>query len=198
MATSGKHSWIEDSDVFSLFPTLVWKTQLRAGVHEAIAASALELLRSLRQGLPELKTGEAWQSGHALHAREELRELCDCVRRTADAVAELAQLLARVQGMARLPGFAGLQLGQALPQRAQQLECACGYRFVHPGPKLGFPYQGGEQRKDVRILDPRLLARYRHGAPASGPGLLRLDPRALQHRSPARDLGGDERAELLG
>ncbi len=53
MATSGKHSWIENSDVFSLFPTLVWKTQLRAEVHEAIDASALELLRSLRQGLPE-------------------------------------------------------------------------------------------------------------------------------------------------
>src|SRR2546426_8932639 len=70
MATPGRHSWIEDSDVFSLFPTLVWKTQLRAEAHEAIDASALGLLRSLRQGLPELKTGEAWQSGHALHRRE--------------------------------------------------------------------------------------------------------------------------------
>src|SRR5258708_14217536 len=69
MAISGKQSWIEDSDVFSLFPTLVWKTQLRAEVHEAIDASALGLLRSLRQGLPELKSGEAWQSGHALHRR---------------------------------------------------------------------------------------------------------------------------------
>src|SRR5436190_16392287 len=75
MATSGKHSWIEESDVFSLFPTLVWKTQLRAEVHGAIDASVLGLLCSLRQGLPELKTGEAWQSGHALHRREELREL---------------------------------------------------------------------------------------------------------------------------
>src|SRR5256885_9376786 len=72
MATSGKHSWIEDSDVFSLFPTLVWKTQLRAEVHEAIDTSVLGLLRSLRQGLPELKTGEAWQSGHALHRRGEV------------------------------------------------------------------------------------------------------------------------------
>src|SRR2546429_5436062 len=81
MATSGKHSWIEESDVFSLFPTLVWKTQLRAEVHEAIDASVLGLLRSLRQGLPELKTGEAWQSGHALHRREEMRELFGPVSR---------------------------------------------------------------------------------------------------------------------
>src|SRR2546428_7527505 len=83
MAISGKQSWIEDSDVFSLFPTLVWKTQLRAGVHEAIAASVLGLLRSLRQGLPELKTGEAWQSGHALHRRGEMREPCDPGHRAA-------------------------------------------------------------------------------------------------------------------
>ena len=81
MAISGKHSWIENSDVFSLFPSLVWKTQLRAEVHQPIDASALGLLQSLRQGLPELKTGEAWQSGHALHGREELRELCDRVSR---------------------------------------------------------------------------------------------------------------------
>src|SRR3989442_10479743 len=69
MAISGKHSWIENSDVVSLFPTLVWKIQLRAEVHEPIDASALGLLHSLRQGLAELKPGEAWQSGHALHRR---------------------------------------------------------------------------------------------------------------------------------
>jgi len=92
MANSGKHSWIENSDVVSLFPTLVWKTQLRAEVHEAIDASALGLLRSLRQGLPELKTGEAWQSGHALHRREELRELCDCVSRAAASVLQFLNI----------------------------------------------------------------------------------------------------------
>ena len=90
MAISGRHSWIENSDVFSLFPSLVWKTQLRAEVHEPIDASALGLLHSLRQGLPELKSGEAWQSGHDLHAREELHELCDCVSR---AVASVLQFL---------------------------------------------------------------------------------------------------------
>src|SRR5438034_3499440 len=92
METSGKHSWIEESDVFSLFPTLVWKTQLRAEVHGAIDASVLGLLCSLRQGLPEVKTGEAWQSGHALHRREELRELCDRVSRTAAGVLQFLKI----------------------------------------------------------------------------------------------------------
>lgn len=92
MAISGKHSWIENSDVFSLFPTLAWKIQLRAEVHEPIDASALALLDSLRQGLPGLKTGEAWQSGHALHRREELRELCGCVRRAAASVLQFLKM----------------------------------------------------------------------------------------------------------
>src|SRR2546421_7336578 len=79
MAISGKHSWIENSDVVSLFPTLVWKIQLRAEVHEPIDAAALGLLHWLRQGQPELKSGEAWQSAHALHRRGELHAPCDRV-----------------------------------------------------------------------------------------------------------------------
>lgn len=92
MPVSGEHSWIENSDVFSLFPTLVWKTQLRAEVHEPIDASALGLLHSLRQGRPELKAGEAWQLGHALHGREELRELCDCVCRAVFSVLQFLKI----------------------------------------------------------------------------------------------------------
>lgn len=92
MANSGKRSWMENSDVLSLFPTLAWKIQLRTEVHEPIDASALGLLGSLRQGLPELKTGEAWQSGHALHRREELRELCDCIRRAAASVLQFLKM----------------------------------------------------------------------------------------------------------
>ncbi len=92
MANSDNHSWIADSDVVSLFPTLVWKIQLRAEVHEPIDASALGLLHVLRQGLPELKHGDAWQSGHALHQREELHALCDCVSRAAASVLQFLSI----------------------------------------------------------------------------------------------------------
>lgn len=92
MAISGKQSWIESSDVVSLFPTLVWKIQLRAEVHEPIDASALGLLQLLRQGQPELKPGDAWQSGHALHRREELHALCDCVNRAAASVLQFLKI----------------------------------------------------------------------------------------------------------
>lgn len=92
MANSGKHSWIENSDVVSLFPTLAWKIQLRTEVHEPIDANVLGMLDVLRQGRPGLNTGEAWQSGHALHRREELRELCDCVRRAAASVLQFLKI----------------------------------------------------------------------------------------------------------
>jgi len=55
MTTSRKRPWIESSDVLSLFPTLIWKIQLRTEVHEPIDASALGLLDALRQGLPVLQ-----------------------------------------------------------------------------------------------------------------------------------------------
>ena len=92
MTISGKHSWIETSDVLSLFPTMVWKIQLANEVHERIDASALGLLHSLRRGLPELKSGEAWQSGHDLHTREELHELSDCVSRAAASVLQFLKI----------------------------------------------------------------------------------------------------------
>jgi hypothetical protein len=83
-------------------------------------------------------------------------------RRPADAVAKGVQLLAPVQGMARLPGFAGLQLRLSLPQRVQQSECGCVDRFVDLGAKLDFPDQGRKKRNDVRVFDPRVLAGYCH------------------------------------
>jgi uncharacterized protein (TIGR02466 family) len=92
MATSDTRSWIESSDVVSLFPTLAWKIQLRAEVHEPIDESALGLMRLLRQGQPALKPGEAWQSGHALHRREELHALCDCVSRAAASVLQFLKI----------------------------------------------------------------------------------------------------------
>lgn len=92
MAISGRQSWIENSDVLSLFPTLVWRIQLRAEVHESIDGRALGLLHSLRRGLSGLRAGEAWQSGHALHGREELRELCNCVSRAAASVLQFLKI----------------------------------------------------------------------------------------------------------
>ncbi|MGH8674064.1 MAG: 2OG-Fe(II) oxygenase family protein [Burkholderiales bacterium] len=88
----GKHPWIDDSDVLSLFPTLVWKIRIRAELRDSIETRVLDLVRALRRGLPELEPGEAWQSIHALHEREELRALCDCVRGAAASVLQFLKI----------------------------------------------------------------------------------------------------------
>lgn len=92
MALPRNRSWLDGSDVHSLFPTPVWELRLRATVHDTIDTGVLALLDALRQGLPELKAGEAWQSGHALHRRGELRELCQHVGRAAASVLQFLKI----------------------------------------------------------------------------------------------------------
>src|SRR5437870_3608580 len=69
-----------------MFPTLVWKIQLRTERHEAISSGILALLARTRRDLPELGPGQEWQSEHTLHQREETRELVSCVNDAAHGI----------------------------------------------------------------------------------------------------------------
>ena len=80
MVNEGKQ-WIETSDVIPMFPTLVWKRQIEAGLRDALAARILAALTDMRGGLPPLEPGRGWQSAQALHQREDFRELVSCVHR---------------------------------------------------------------------------------------------------------------------
>ena len=78
--------WIEASDVIPMFPTLVWKIQLKAEVNEAINAKILAALERIRRDLPELKPGQGWQSERTLHEREATRDLIACVNNAVKSV----------------------------------------------------------------------------------------------------------------
>lgn len=78
--------WIEASDVIPMFPTLVWKIQLNAGVHDAIDAKILATLERIRRDLPELGPGHGWQSEQTLHEREEFRDLISCVSNVTKSI----------------------------------------------------------------------------------------------------------------
>jgi uncharacterized protein (TIGR02466 family) len=78
--------WIETSDVIPMFPTLVWKIQLNAELHDAMDAKILATLGRIRRGLPELGSGQGWQSEQTLHEREEFRGLISCVNNAAQSV----------------------------------------------------------------------------------------------------------------
>ena len=69
-----------------MFPTLVWKIQLKADLHEAIDAKILSALERMRRGLPKLEPGQGWQSEQTLHEREEFRELISCGAKAAKSV----------------------------------------------------------------------------------------------------------------
>jgi uncharacterized protein (TIGR02466 family) len=78
--------WTEASDVMPMFPTLLWKTQLKAEFHDAIDSRILAALEGLRRGLPELGPGQGWQSEQTLHEREQFRDLIACPRKVATSV----------------------------------------------------------------------------------------------------------------
>ena len=76
--------WLESSDVMSMFPTLVWKLQLKAEFHQPIDERILAALR--RQGLPDAAAGQAWQSAQNLHQLDEFRDLAACVEKGTRSV----------------------------------------------------------------------------------------------------------------
>lgn len=84
--------WIETSDLFSMFPTLVWKIELRTEVHKPINEKIIEVLNRMRQSMPDLAPGEAWQSNQALHKLEELRELVSYINSTIKRVLQFLRI----------------------------------------------------------------------------------------------------------
>ena len=46
--------WFETSDITPMFPSLVWKLQLKADVSEAMEARILGALEGIRRDLPRL------------------------------------------------------------------------------------------------------------------------------------------------
>lgn len=75
-----------------MFPTLVWKVQLRAEHHEAIDAKILASLERIRRDVPQLASGHGWQSDRTLHELEEFRGLVSCVNHAAKSILEFLRI----------------------------------------------------------------------------------------------------------
>jgi uncharacterized protein (TIGR02466 family) len=85
-AAGESERWMEASDVIPMFPTLVWKIQLKAKLRDALETRILAVLQKMRRDLPALATGRGWQSEQALHQREEFGELVSCVGHVAKSI----------------------------------------------------------------------------------------------------------------
>jgi uncharacterized protein (TIGR02466 family) len=77
---------LETSDVIPMFPTLVWKLQVNAELRDRLGRTILATLAGLRRGHPALEPGRGWQSEQALHRRDELLPLVECINRAARGV----------------------------------------------------------------------------------------------------------------
>ena len=78
--------WLETPEVLRLFPTFVWKCQLRPEVHRQLNATILTRVHEMRHGLQALGRGEAWQSSYGLHRLEDFGALVSCIDAAVAAV----------------------------------------------------------------------------------------------------------------
>ncbi len=69
----------QNSDVLRMFPTFVWKAELTPEVYKPINDPILQTPGEIGTPLAGLMSGENWQSGHALHELERIREVVDCI-----------------------------------------------------------------------------------------------------------------------
>ena len=76
------------ADLLRMFPTFVWKAELRPEIYQPINDSILRTLGDLGAPLTDLMPGESWQSGHGLHELDGFRALADCIGRSAESVLE--------------------------------------------------------------------------------------------------------------
>ncbi|MBI1990052.1 MAG: 2OG-Fe(II) oxygenase family protein [Betaproteobacteria bacterium] len=67
-----------------MFPTLVWKLQLKAEFHQPMDERILAALE--KEGLPRVAAGKGWQSEQNLHQLGEFRDLVACVERGTRSV----------------------------------------------------------------------------------------------------------------
>src|SRR5258708_3517287 len=82
----------QTSDVLRMFPTFVWRADLRLEVYKPINDSILRSLGEIGTPLADIMSGQSWQSGHGLHELERFRELVDCINEAAESVLEYLKI----------------------------------------------------------------------------------------------------------
>lgn len=69
------YRWIENSDVLSIFPTLIWKIELTSEAQKAVNTNILEALEDIRPSGADIISAKGWQSNKDLHKLDEFRDL---------------------------------------------------------------------------------------------------------------------------
>jgi uncharacterized protein (TIGR02466 family) len=125
--------WIETSDVIPMFPTFVWQVRIEAGLRDALRETILAAIAEMRVPLPPLAPGQGWQSGQALHRREDFRELVACVN---GGVATILRFLRIGDERCEITGCWATVLapGAAHKLHSHPNNYLSGVYYVHTGP----------------------------------------------------------------
>ena len=75
-----------------MFPTLVWKIQIKADLRETVNARILATLAEMRRALPALGRGQGWQSEQTLHERAEFQHLISCVDNATKSILQFLRI----------------------------------------------------------------------------------------------------------
>lgn len=81
-----EEDWLQNSEVFSLFPTLVWKIQLPSDVVVTQNPAIINLLKKINPDLADIKKAASWQSHQSLHEEADLDQVMFCIDRAAHKV----------------------------------------------------------------------------------------------------------------
>jgi uncharacterized protein (TIGR02466 family) len=89
-AASLQDAGIAEAEVLRVFPTFVWKAQLKPEICRDLNA---EIMRKLDAVMPrDLAAGTGWQSGYGLHTTDEFRPLISCICRAVEQVLEFLRI----------------------------------------------------------------------------------------------------------
>lgn len=78
----------QSSDVLRMFPSFVWKAELRPEVYRSMNDLIVQNLGEIGAPLAGLQPEESWQSDHGLHELDQFRNVVDCINEAADSVLE--------------------------------------------------------------------------------------------------------------
>jgi uncharacterized protein (TIGR02466 family) len=84
--TKQREAGFQDSDVLRMFPTFLWKAELRPEVYQPINELVLRTLGEFEAALGDLKPGESWQSDQGLHELDQFQELVGRIDEAAESV----------------------------------------------------------------------------------------------------------------
>lgn len=84
---------VESREVLTLFPTCIWKTQLRSEHYERMNSDIKKTLNKLFAGKPRPMPGQNSQTEQTLHHLEELKEFTHLIRVTVEDILDFLQVV---------------------------------------------------------------------------------------------------------